>query len=386
MSILLVEDDPITGRLIEKALIKNDQYRVKFVQSGLEAWNAIQAEPFDIVISDWMIPDIDGLELCRKIRETEHKRYVYFILISGNDSKDDVIRGLESGVDDYITKPVDYRELRARLGIGERIVNLEKELKHRLEVTNNNYYQTIRMFINLIEVFDEKLGGHSRRVAEYSLRLAKRFPEIEPEQYSVIETGGLLHDIGMITLPCGVFARRKTELTGEEREMYRSHPIQGEIILKEIDFLRPAAELVRWHHEQYNGRGFPDGLRDKQIPRAAMIISAASIYDNLLCRGKFSLEDVPERLQRLRGYQLEPTVLDALLELNLEEIQKEASRKFQEVEIDELRAGMVLARNVRMKSGALAMPIHTRIDLGGIEKLKSFHALNCISDKFFVFK
>jgi response regulator RpfG family c-di-GMP phosphodiesterase len=386
MNILLVEDDPVTGRLIEKELSKNEQYQVMLATTGSEAWETFQSRTVDIVFSDWMIPDFDGLELCKKIRSSDLKGYVYFVLISGNDSQNDIIHGLESGADDYITKPVDYRELMARASIGERIVTLERELKHRLEVTNTNYYQTIRMFINLIEVFNEKLGGHSRRVAEYSVRLAKQFSEIDPEAYSIIETAGLLHDIGMITLPYEFLARKRTELNGEEREMFKSHPIQGEIILQEIDFLKPVAQIVRWHHEQYNGRGFPDGLQGKEIPIAAMIISAASIYDNILYRGKFSLDEVPERLQRLRGYQLEPTVTDALLELNLEEIELEARRKFQEVELDDLKVGMVLARNIRMKSGALAMPIHTQIDRGGITKLKNFIALNCISNKFFIFK
>ncbi len=176
------------------------------------------------------------------------------------------------------------------------------------------------------------------------------------------------------------------EMNGDERQLYMSHPVQGEIILKEIKFLEPIAELVRAHHEQFNGRGFPDGLSGKEIPILARIVAAAATYDNLVHKGNVNLEDIPDSLQRMRGYQLDPAIVDHLLEINLENIQEEEAKDYLEIVLDDLEEGMMLAKNIRMKSGAPVMPAHTEVTDYGIKKLKNYHGLACITDKVYVYK
>ena len=196
----------------------------------------------------------------------------------------------------------------------------------------------------------------------------------------------MLHDIGMIGLPGGILSKKRTERNDDERQHYLTHSARGEIILNEIEFLNPIAKLVRAHHEQFNGRGFPDGLAGKEIPVLAMIVSAASIYDNFVHRGNLPLEDMPANLQRMRGYQLEPFILDLLLEINLENIQEEAEKDFFGISLSDLKEGMVLAREIRMKTGALAMPSGTELTTYGIEKLNRYRNLESITDKVYVIK
>ncbi|MDY6879011.1 MAG: HD domain-containing phosphohydrolase [Desulfatiglans sp.] len=386
MNILIVDDDASTLGLLEKDLGKSG-HKVFLAHDGKEAWSKLQSASYDLVLSDWMMPEIDGLELCRLIRGADFKRYIYFIIISAKDVKQEILHGFESGIDDYITKPIDLDDLRARIKVGARIVTLEKDLSEKYDEIRRNYLQTIRMFASLVEVYDEDLGGHSRRVAEISRELAKRHPDVSEEDLPLVETAGLLHDIGMVGLPREILTKKRTEMNGEERQLFLSHPVRGEIILKEIDFLRPIAKLVRAHHEQHNGLGFPDSLPANKIPLLAKILSSASMYDNFVHRGNISYEEVPAKLKQFEGYQLDPALIEILLEINLENIEREKGKTFVEVLVDDLEEGMVLAEDIRMKSGAMVMPRETTLSNYGIERLRGYyHELAGISNKVSVYK
>ncbi|MDY6974296.1 MAG: response regulator [Thermodesulfobacteriota bacterium] len=385
MHVLVAEDDQVSLRIMQKKL-ESWGHAVHLATNGLEGWEQAKSIPIDIVVSDWMMPGIDGLELCRRIRNSELGRYIYFIIFTAKDKQQDIVHCLEAGVDDYIAKPLDFDEVHARLEIGVRIVRLERELSRRYKAIRKNSFQIIRMFTSLIEVLNEDLGGHCRRVAKLSLNLARRIAEVSDSDLPTLETAGLLHDIGMVGLPAESIAKRAIEMSGDERDSYRSHPTQGEVILKEIESLQPVAELVRAHHEQFNGRGFPDGLDGGEIPLLARILSAADAYDNLVHKWKIPLEDLPDYLQRQRGYQLDPDILDHLLAINLEAIQDEEIKEFSEILLDDLKEGMILAKDVRMKNGALLMPAITELTSYSIEKLKRYFQLKCIVNRLSIYK
>ncbi|MGD9212427.1 MAG: response regulator, partial [Desulfobacteraceae bacterium] len=361
INILLAEDDQITQHLLKNKM-EQWGYTVHTAENGQIAWDIIQETNIDVVVSDWLMPEMDGLELCRRIRNMKPSHYIYLIVISAQDTRKDIVHGLSGGLDDFIVKPINIEELKVRIEIGVRIVELEKELNKKYQFIEKNYFQTIRMFIQLIESFDEQLGGHCRRVGEIALQLAKRHPQISKSEYTVVETAGLLHDIGMLGLPSDLLNKRRTQMVGDEQQQYQSHCIRGEVILNEIEMLRPVAKLVRMHHEQYNGKGFPDGLEGDQIPIEAQIVATASIYDNLLHKGKVKLADIPERMQRFREYHLAPNLIDLLLECNLDRIKSESNKDFLSVQFEDLKTGMILAQDIRMKSGAMVMPSGTQLD------------------------
>jgi putative two-component system response regulator len=289
-------------------------------------------------------------------------------------------------VDDFVAKPVDYDELFGRLEIATRIIKLEKENDQKYLVIKKNYFQSIHMFTHLIETYNRELGGHARRVGQYALSLAKKHPTVLPEDYPIVEAAGLLHDIGLIGLSETLVTKSVPEMNGDEKKDYYAHPQRGELILNEVDLLRPVAKIVRWHHEQANGRGFPDGLDEKQTPVTAAVVAAASVYDHLIHHKKIPLQQIPEQLLPYRGYQFSSLIVDLLLELNLEQIQVEAKRNFIEIEIDALQAGMVLADDLRMRTGAFVMAADTCIDTGVIEKLKHYHELGNIGRTIFIKK
>lgn len=385
MNILLAEDDKITKKLL-KSKIEQWGHTVHTAENGLEAFNIIRQLSADIIVSDWFMPEMDGLELCRRIRNIETSHYIYFIIVSSQDNRTEIIKALSAGIDDFLVKPINMAEFKVRIEIGARIVGLEKELNKKYQLIEKNYFQTIRMFIQLMESFDEQLGGHCRRVGEITLQLAKRHRLVQASDYGIAETAGLLHDVGMIGLSNDLLIKRRIEMIGDEQQQYQSHSIRGEVIAKEIEMLRPVARLIRSHHEQFNGRGFPDGLKEAEIPLLAQIVSAASIYDNLRHRAKISLENIPDSLQRMRGYHLDPELVDLLIEYNLSCIQEENQKDYAVVELEELKEGMIVARDIRMKSGAMVMPQGTELDSYGIGKLQTYLDMAIIPKEIYILK
>lgn len=385
MNILIVEDDLMTLRLLE-AHLKSWGYTVVTAENGAAAWERLHEGPVDMVVTDWMLPALSGLDLCRKIRSEYQGGYLYLIIVSSLDSRKDVIQGLESGVDDYVTKPFDFDELRARIANGRRIVELERALNRRYKQIQANYFQTLHMFANLIEVFNEDLGGHCRRVSRLAMDLARRHSKFPAEEIPIVEAAGLLHDIGIVGMPPSVLFKKKVEMTGDERRDYREHPVQGEMILGEVEYLHPIAAVVRAHHEQFNGRGFPDGLAGEAIPLAARIIAAADTYDHMVHHWGMALEEIPDHLQTQRGYQIDPALVDLMLEVNAEQIRKEAANDIVAVKLEELTEGMMLAQNVRRRNGALLMPAQTELTTYGIEKLKTYRELASISNRISIYK
>jgi putative two-component system response regulator len=385
MNILIADDDPVTLKLLSSRLSSWGHTAFQ-AHDGNRAWESIQKSAIDIVISDWVMPGLDGLQLCRRIREIENSAYIYLILISAQDSRADILHGLESGVDDYITKPIDMDALRARVDIGVRIVKLERTLKRKIEIITANHYQTIRMFSQIVEVFDDELGGHCRRTADVAVDLARRHPDVGDAEIPIIEAAALLHDIGMVGTPKSILNKRRTEMINDERQWYQSHAAMGARIIGEIEIMKPVALLVRMHHEQYNGKGFPDGMAGDEIPIGAQLIAAASMYDNLTYKGKIPLESVPDHLQRFRGYQLSPRIVELLLEFYVDRQRDQALKTDHETTLDDLKAGMVLATNVHMKTGAFVMAADTELNDYAIDKLKHFHSIGAIAHKVLIRK
>lgn len=385
LNILIVEDDPVSRMILETGISRMG-YTVFTADDGLDAWEKIDRTGAEMIITDWMMDRMDGSELCRRIRSHEFGRYIYVIMVSALDSRDKVAEGLEAGADDYLAKPVDMLELKARVRIGERIVSLERQGRRRYRTIRKNYFQTIQMFGNLIEVFNESLGGHSRRVAELAVWLAREHPDIPDDEIEMVRTAGLLHDVGMVGFPAEILFKRWVEMSGEERTIYRSHPERGEHILNEIEMLRPVSYYVRTHHEQYNGRGFPDGLRGDAIPAPARVISAASIYDSLVNKWRIPLVEIPANLERRRGYELEPLTVNKLIEFNTAAIRDEEAKTYSEVGLDEVEEGMVLAAALRGTNGMLLMPAQSRLSSHGIEKLRQFRELGWLPKQIRILK
>ena len=279
-TVLVVDDEP-TIRMSLTAVVENFGYSCHAVESGEEAIKAIQEKRFDIVISDWQMPGISGLELCQHIRQTSTSGYIYFILLSSNNGADQIVEGLEAGADDFLSKPFNPAELKVRMQIAKRIKSLDT-----MDIT-------IFSLAKLAESRDPETGEHLERVREYTRVLSEQmktmglWAEIDEEFIRLMYATSPLHDIGKVAIPDCVLLK-PGQLSDAEFEVMKTHAAAGAATLQAAlernpthRFLHIAHDIARSHHERFDGSGYPDGLKGEDIPLSARIMAVADVYDAL---------------------------------------------------------------------------------------------------------
>lgn len=237
-----------------------------------------------------------------------------------------------------------------------------KKLYHRLQI---NFRDTVRVFMELIELFDTFLGGHSKRVATLSRNLAERM-NISGVDLDLIEIAGALHDIGLIGMPKEIFRTSYEKLSSAQKALFRAHPEIGYSLLYKIEFLRQAAVVVRSHHERFDGKGFPDKLPNISIPIGARIVSVVSAYDMYIYRDKIDKDKALKFLRKGAGTFFDPTVVKAF-EVTLHTISPLKGEMA--LSLDELKEGMRLAREIKTASGRVLMAKDSVLTQGHIVRL-----------------
>lgn len=278
--VLIVDDDPTT-RISLKAVVESFGYFVAVAANGNEAFEMMRSNHFRIVLSDWEMPGISGPELCKKIRKENFSTYTYFILLTSHDSPDHIVRGLEAGADDFMTKPYNPAELRVRIKTAERIESIDT-----MDVT-------IFSLAKLAESRDPETGAHLERVRQYvkiistELKSVVGYDEVDEEFVRLMYATSPLHDIGKVAIPDSVLLK-PGQLNDHEFEIMKSHAAAGAETLSaaltrypDQRFLRMAHDIARSHHERFDGSGYPDGLIGESIPLAARIMAVADVYDAL---------------------------------------------------------------------------------------------------------
>lgn len=318
MRVLVVDDDEIATELLRNSL-ENFGYEVEVANNGRRAFELVQTGEFGIVVSDWEMPEVDGLELCRLIRSKHSSGYVYIILLTSNKGTQNIVQGLEAGADDYITKPFQPEELELRLSVGRRILSLEsRDL-------------IIFSLAKLADSRDSETGAHLERMREYSRILAERirqkglFPdEVDGDFVQLIYLTSPLHDIGKVGIPDSVLLK-PGRLTTDEFEIMKQHTVIGGETLDaavaahpEATFLRMARDIAWTHHEKFDGSGYPKGLAGDQIPLAGRIVAVADVYDALtskrVYKPAYSASTAYDIILEGKGKHFDPTVVDVFIE------------------------------------------------------------------------
>jgi putative two-component system response regulator len=267
MKILIAEDN-LLYRLALQATLTEWGYEVVAVADGLAAYAALQGpDAPKVALLDWMMPGLEGIEVCRKVRALRAPEPPYLVVLTSKDGKENIVKALESGADDHIAKPFDRGELKARLRVGLRIVGLQTS-------------QTVVFaFARAVEAKSPYTQGHADRVSRYAQALAEAMG-VSEEDKDVLQRGAVLHDIGKIAVPDAIL-NKPGPLTPEEFEIAKRHPVEGVKIVASLESVREVIPLVRWHHERLDGAGYPDGLRGDAIPYLVRILSVADVYDAL---------------------------------------------------------------------------------------------------------
>jgi len=330
MNVLVAEDDTITRKRLQH-FIEKWGYRVITAKNGLEALELSLSSDTDILVTDWMMPEMDGIELIRNIRNGPKSAYIYIILVTFKSDKQDMLEGLLTGkVDDYVVKPFDPDLLQARISVGARTVTLERSLRkynegleklvqHQTSVIKKTKEETILRLLTALESRDNETAGHVRRIALFSSLTAEAAGWV-PESIEDIRLAAPMHDIGKIGIPDSILGKRG-KLSKAEFEIMESHPTIGAQILEgsEYPMLQMAHGIALGHHEWWNGKGYPGGLTGEEIPEAARIVALADVYDALshdrVYARALPAQEVMEYMSKKRGTQFDPYFYDIFVDL-----------------------------------------------------------------------
>ncbi len=329
MNILVAEDDKLTRTRLARFLEKWG-HEVTAVENGREALELFRERPVDLVISDWMMPAMDGPELVRHVRSSSGP-FVYVILLTSRGDKNDIVSGLfDIGVDDYVVKPFDPDELRARISVGERTVRLERRLRdygrgleqvvrEQTRVIRETQEETIVKLLTALETRDHETGGHVRRIALYGERLAEA-AGWTAAQRDDLRLAAPMHDIGKIGVPDQILLK-PGRLTDDEFEVIKTHTTIGGRIFSDAAYpmLQMAHDIALFHHERWDGGGYPSGLRNGKIPESARIVALADVYDALgtdrVYRKALPQSEVLALMAEGRGSHFDPYLYDRFMEL-----------------------------------------------------------------------
>jgi putative two-component system response regulator len=283
-TVLVVDDEP-AGRETVESILEGDDYQLLMASNGMEALEIVRDSQPDLVLLDVMMPGMTGFEVCRRIRSDVKMAEIPIIMLTALEDRKSLLAGIEAGADDYLTKPVDRYELRARLAGIMRLNRYRKLLVERTNIEKAHeqllsaYETTIEGWSHAMDLRDKETEGHTQRVTELTLKMAKAYG-IKPSEIVHIRRGVLLHDIGKLGVPDSIL-HKPDKLTDEEWQVMRKHPQLAYEMLYSIDYLRPAIEIPFCHHEKWDGSGYPRGLKGEEIPLAARMFSVVDVWDAL---------------------------------------------------------------------------------------------------------
>lgn len=337
--ILIVDDLPQNSELLE-AYLAPQGYEMLTASSGAEALEKLASHPIDLILLDIMMPEMDGFEVARRVRQNEIMRLLPIILVTALHDTEDRVRGIEAGCDDFISKPVDKSELVARVRsllkvkayndllnnykkeLESEVANKTQEIKDTLKQLKESSLETIHRLSLAAEYKDEDTGAHIVRMSHYCAAIARQIG-LDEHTVETILYAAPMHDIGKIGIPDKVLLK-PAKLDANEWEIMKQHASIGAEILKDSDaeFIKVGEIIARSHHEKFDGSGYPDGLKGTQIPIAGRIAAVADVFDALVSirpyKEAFSVKKSLSIIKKGRGKHFDPEVVDAFFAIQEE--------------------------------------------------------------------
>ncbi len=319
---ITVVDDDRMSLMIVKRVLDRAGIEGRYLRSGEEFYAYLEeGELPDLFLLDVHMPDVNGLALLRHLQSEPACRGIPVIFLTGDEDVKTETAGLNAGASDFIRKPFAAEVLLKRvcntIELNRLHRDMAKEIRLKTEKLSHLYLQIVQALAASVDAKDKYTHGHSSRVADYAREIAKRAGFGEAEQDSVYMMG-LLHDVGKIGIQDAII-NKAGRLTDEEFASVKTHPAVGAEILKNISDYPELMTGARWHHERYDGRGYPDGLSGEDIPEIARIIAVADTYDamtsNRSYRGVMPQAAVRAEIERCGGSQLDPRFAAIMLQM-----------------------------------------------------------------------
>jgi len=294
-TLLVVDSDPV-GRQLFRGVLKAAHYRILEAADGAEAETILGHTPVDLVITDLVLRDLSGLELCRKLKADKQLRLIPILVVTSVHAIESEIAGLESGADEFLVKPVSPMALRTRI----RAMLRTKHVIDSLEEAESILFALAR----IVDTRDSDTGDHCQRLADLSVLVGATLG-LPAEDLTALRQGGFLHDIGKVAISDTVL-RKRGPLDNDEWAQMRQHTIVGETICRPMRSLLPVLPIIRQHHERWDGTGYPDGLAGEEISLLARIVQLGDIYDAITSRrsykeafsSEYALTQIQEEVDR----------------------------------------------------------------------------------------
>jgi response regulator RpfG family c-di-GMP phosphodiesterase len=448
-TLLLVDDEKAITKALNR-LFRKQGYRIMTAQSGAEGLEKLQQSdgPVSMIISDQRMPEMNGAQFLEKAKSIYPDAIRY--LLTGYSDMDAVIDAVNKGeIHRYLTKPWNDEDLVLQVkqslehfeltsenmrltaltieqnkklnelnkGLEQKVQERTKEVseKNKALVMVNRMLETsfmdsIRLLASLVEILNPKLGRQMRQVAQLARQVAEAF-ELEKPELDTIEMAGMIHDIGLLGFPEELWCKEIHQMSEEQGRLYGDHPTIASILLENVEKLAGVGEIVLYHHEYYNGKGFPNGLKGAQIPLGSRIILAASDYCRILSTWPRDMRKLMAYTRRhfdaetWKGFTISDDP-DAIIEEAAEkkllldcnekydvEVVSALIRKVREnrkidptfvVALNKVRAGMVLMEDLKLNDGRLLLTRGTQLKATSIQSIISIGERGLIPDKLTV--
>lgn len=318
--IMVVDDTP--GNLAHAREVLEEKYKVIPVKSGEAAIAALNKVRPDLVLLDIEMPGMDGFETIRKIKSNSIYQQIPVIFLTSHTDKDNEIRGFSEGAVDFIMKPfvpeIMLVRIEAQLQYSALLHSFEKEVERKNKENNELTFQAIKAIAKTVDAKDTYTRQHSTRVAKFSREIAIRSGMFSEEEIEIIYRTALLHDIGKIGIRDDIL-NKKGRLDDEEFAIMKTHTTIGAKILADVTLIKDVDKGAKYHHERFDGRGYPQGLAGEDIPIVARIVGVADAYDAMTSDRAYR-KHLPEDIVRGelikgRGAQFDPVFCDIMLSI-----------------------------------------------------------------------
>ena len=307
---VLVADDMSTNRMLVKQVLGAPEFEVLEADNGVQVLEILRREAVDVVLLDVMMPEMDGMETSKRIRGDLGLTLLPIIMVTALGSSDDVALAIDHGADDYVTKPFEAVELRARV----RAAVGRKHLVDRLDDMETVLLSLARM----VEARDANTGNHCDRLAHMG-PLFGQVLGLSQEEIEALRRGGVLHDVGKLAIPDSILLKNG-KLTDDEWSVMRKHTTIGAELCRPLKTIGKTTEIVLSHHEKWNGSGYPHGHAGTDIPLLARVFQIVDVYDGLSTerpyKPAFPMEKVTDimRSETAAGFW-DPDLMEPFLKL-----------------------------------------------------------------------
>jgi len=390
--ILIVDDEPEVLDLCVAALSSGGSYSIRTACSAREALHIAEEFRPSLIVSDYYMPHMNGFELCASVKGHPDLSDTPFMILTGASDTENKIRGLDTGADEYVTKPFSTGEFIARVNALLRTSALQQQLKDKhtelvrlLALLSQNFRGIVDLITHIIGLRVPNATARAQTAAEFARWIGERLG-VDGRHRENLEIAALIHEVGKIGLPDQILAKKSSDLTPQEREKMDQFPLFGQLLVGSVPQLESVAGFLRHQLENFDGTGSPDKLRREQIPLISRILRAINLMELLTGGVDPDGEELIDHIRSAQGTLLDPHIVQLLAEyLQIRESPSWHEGKKQ-VSVEQLEKGMVLAIDLCTGSGMKLLPRNSALTESNIRRIMTLHETDPVINEIYVYE